>query len=291
MSSTTPTQEPPSSRSQRLRSRSPRSRPTTPLRPSSRSSLRDSAQRSRNAAPGSNALEGLQDGFAELSDAMADLEQNFVQLQLMHESLARFSESFAGFLYGMNMNAFCVDFPEVCGYCYNSTDRTYASETRRGEEANVHHRPRFRTPSSAHRITPVSIPPPVYRIAALQASKTLTLPFSRLIHRSLTIRQARKQQANSKMPKAQRRAHPRRRLPLRLEGGEAYRQHEEEEGYPRVVVQQEAPPGEAASREDLQEAEEGVQLSALVNLGGSHVKTYRRKRKQYTTDSLSLSNH
>jgi len=45
---------------------------------------------------------------------MADLEQNFMQLQLMHESLARFSESFAGFLYGMNMNAFCVDFPEVC---------------------------------------------------------------------------------------------------------------------------------------------------------------------------------
>jgi hypothetical protein len=44
---------------------------------------------------------------------MADLEQNFMQLQLMHESLARFSESFAGFLYGMNMNAFCVDFPEV----------------------------------------------------------------------------------------------------------------------------------------------------------------------------------
>jgi DASH complex subunit DAM1 len=44
---------------------------------------------------------------------MADMEQNFVQLQLMHESLARFSESFAGFLYGMNMNAFCVDFPEV----------------------------------------------------------------------------------------------------------------------------------------------------------------------------------
>ncbi|KAF9701031.1 hypothetical protein EKO04_000859 [Ascochyta lentis] len=112
MASTTPTQEPPSSRDRRLRSRSPRSRPTTPLRPSSRSSLRDSAQRSRGASS-TNALEGLQDGFAELSDAMADLEQNFVQLQLMHESLARFSESFAGFLYGMNMNAFCVDFPEA----------------------------------------------------------------------------------------------------------------------------------------------------------------------------------
>lgn len=45
---------------------------------------------------------------------MADLEANFMHLQLMHESLTRFSESFASFLYGMNMNAFCVDFPEVC---------------------------------------------------------------------------------------------------------------------------------------------------------------------------------
>lgn len=44
---------------------------------------------------------------------MADLEANFMHLQLMHESLARFSESFASFLYGLNMNAFCVDFPEV----------------------------------------------------------------------------------------------------------------------------------------------------------------------------------
>lgn len=77
--------------------------------------MRESSQRGRAAsASGAIALDGLQDGFAELSDAMADLEQNFMQLQLMHESLARFSESFAGFLYGMNMNAFCVDFPEVC---------------------------------------------------------------------------------------------------------------------------------------------------------------------------------
>lgn len=44
---------------------------------------------------------------------MADLEANFMHLQLMHESLSRFSESFASFLYGLNMNAFCVDFPEV----------------------------------------------------------------------------------------------------------------------------------------------------------------------------------
>ncbi|KAJ2990116.1 hypothetical protein NUW58_g3116 [Xylaria curta] len=35
-----------------------------------------------------------------------------MHFQLMHESLARFGESFASFLYGLNMNAFCVDFPE-----------------------------------------------------------------------------------------------------------------------------------------------------------------------------------
>jgi DASH complex subunit DAM1 len=119
MESTTPTQEPRAGlfNRNRTRSKSPRSRPTTPLRASSRSSLRDSVQRGKGAASSGNALEGLQDGFAELSDAMADLEQNFMQLQLMHESLARFSESFAGFLYGMNMNAFCVDFPEVWKQC------------------------------------------------------------------------------------------------------------------------------------------------------------------------------
>lgn len=55
---------------------------------------------------------------------MADLEANFMHLQLLHESLTRFSESFASFLYGLNMNAFCVDFPEVRGIRlrYNSVN-------------------------------------------------------------------------------------------------------------------------------------------------------------------------
>jgi hypothetical protein len=115
MASTTPTAAP-SSATHRTRSKSPslgRSRPTTPLRPSSHSSLRDSVQRARGPYTEIAPLELLQEDFAELSDAMADLESNFAQLQVMHESLARFSESFAGFLYGLNMNAFCVDFPEV----------------------------------------------------------------------------------------------------------------------------------------------------------------------------------
>jgi hypothetical protein len=60
-------------------------------------------------------LEAFEPAFAELSDSMADLEANFMHLQLMHESLSRFSENFASLLYGLNMNAFCVDFPEVGG--------------------------------------------------------------------------------------------------------------------------------------------------------------------------------
>lgn len=92
--------------------RRPTSRPTTPLRPSSKSSFRESGRSSvggNSDAP----LEVFEPAFAELSDSMADLEANFMHLQLMHESLSRFSESFASFLYGLNMNAFCVDFPEV----------------------------------------------------------------------------------------------------------------------------------------------------------------------------------
>ncbi|KAF2685517.1 hypothetical protein K458DRAFT_476916 [Lentithecium fluviatile CBS 122367] len=116
MRTTTPPTDPPSRTLNRTRSKSPltRSRPITPLRPSSRSSLRDSATRGRGPyTSSSNPLEDLSDQFAELSDAMADLESNFVALQTMHESLSRFSESFAGFLYGLNMNAFCVDFSEA----------------------------------------------------------------------------------------------------------------------------------------------------------------------------------
>ena len=88
------------------------SRPTTPLRPSSRSSFRESAQRSVGGGE-PFPLNTFEPAFAELSDAVADLEANMMHFQLMHESLARFSESFASFLYGLNMNAFCVDFPEV----------------------------------------------------------------------------------------------------------------------------------------------------------------------------------
>ena len=91
----------------------PPSRPSTPLRPSSRTSLRDSQTFIPRTGSSPFPLETLESAVAEFSDSMADLEANFMHLQLMHESLSRFNESFASFLYGMNMNAFCVDFSEV----------------------------------------------------------------------------------------------------------------------------------------------------------------------------------
>lgn len=36
-----------------------------------------------------------------------------MHLSLLHESLGRFNENFGAFLYGLNMSAFCVDFPEA----------------------------------------------------------------------------------------------------------------------------------------------------------------------------------
>lgn len=103
------------------------SRPTTPLRPSSRSSFREAhgyGGSISNAGYTQPAINALEPQFAELADSMADLEANFMHLQLLHESLTRFSESFASFLYGLNMNAFCVDFPEVRGIRlrYNSVN-------------------------------------------------------------------------------------------------------------------------------------------------------------------------
>jgi hypothetical protein len=110
---------------------------------------------------------------------MADLEQNFVQLQLMHESLARFSESFAGFLYGMNMNAFCVDFPEV---------RQGGKGRQRGTMANKGMcRRRYKSHSSDRK----TIPTPKLRICAeVKELRIWRRPSSQPTHPSSTTRRA-----------------------------------------------------------------------------------------------------
>lgn len=114
MASTTPQSASQHARRPSSQTRKPSSRPTTPLRSLSRGSLRGSLSLPQGASSSAlTPIDAFEPAFAELSDSMADLEANMMYLGLMHESLARFSESFASFLYGMNMNAFCVDFPEV----------------------------------------------------------------------------------------------------------------------------------------------------------------------------------
>ncbi|KAK0106464.1 DASH complex subunit dam1, variant 2 [Cadophora gregata f. sp. sojae] len=92
--------------------RKPLSRPTTPLRPSSRSSIRESGKTSLRGVS-DFPLETFEPSFAELNDSLADLDANFMHLALLQESLSRFNNNFSSFLYGLNMNAFCVDFPEA----------------------------------------------------------------------------------------------------------------------------------------------------------------------------------
>ncbi|CDO56114.1 similar to Saccharomyces cerevisiae YGR113W DAM1 Essential subunit of the Dam1 complex [Geotrichum candidum] len=85
------------------------SRPTTPLRRRSQPKTTDT-----NAAYTLNDV--LTEPLVELNDGLAMLDQNLQHLQLMHESITSFNESFSAFLFGIEMNAWCVEFPEAPNY-------------------------------------------------------------------------------------------------------------------------------------------------------------------------------
>jgi hypothetical protein len=158
-------------------------------------------------------------------------------------------------------------------------------------------RPRFQTRSSARRTTPRSIPPRTCPIAALRAWKTSMPRFSPLTPPLLRTRRAPRPRASSRtlLALCGRRGRRRRRPLPRLAGGEAYRLHEEEAGYPRVVARREGQE-EAGLRGEPQEGEEEkfdsimeFALSPTIR-GTRRSKICRCGRKQYTTDSLLLSN-
>ncbi|ODQ79988.1 hypothetical protein BABINDRAFT_138112 [Babjeviella inositovora NRRL Y-12698] len=92
------------------------SRPSTPHRMSSRLSaiLPQSPRIHYPVDPENLPLDNVltQQIFSELSDSMGDLDLNCQNLQIVHESLTSFNESFASFLYGLQMNAWCVEFTE-----------------------------------------------------------------------------------------------------------------------------------------------------------------------------------
>ncbi|BFZ53275.1 DASH complex subunit dam1 [Savitreella phatthalungensis] len=96
-------------------------RPTTPLRRVERGSIsalsnsRGHAGSHDDDAHGGEALplESLDAAFADLADAFADLSANMAHICELGQEVGAFNESFSSFLYGLNVNAFCVDFPEA----------------------------------------------------------------------------------------------------------------------------------------------------------------------------------
>lgn len=91
------------------------SRPTTPLRRFSESRVAEAFSGAQYELSSKNTpLDSvLGEAFVELNDGFAQLESNLQHLQQVHESVTCFNESFASFLYGIQMNAWCVEFPEA----------------------------------------------------------------------------------------------------------------------------------------------------------------------------------
>ena len=88
--------------------------PPHPLRrisTGSLSSLHKSQDRNHSSPSG---LDFLQPALTELSDEAATLATNVDKLNQLHDALGEFNESFAGLIWALKMNAFCVEWPEVC---------------------------------------------------------------------------------------------------------------------------------------------------------------------------------
>jgi len=63
----------------------------------------------------------IEPALAELTDETEALQTNVEGLVNLSESLATFNESFASWLYIMNMNALTTDWPQVC--CFPACSR------------------------------------------------------------------------------------------------------------------------------------------------------------------------
>ena len=89
-------------------------RPTTPIRRISRGSI-SALSASALGAQGATAtpLSFLEGAMRDIADDASTLHLNLEQVQSIHEALGTFNENFAMYLYGLKMNAFCVEWPEV----------------------------------------------------------------------------------------------------------------------------------------------------------------------------------
>jgi DASH complex subunit DAM1 len=84
-----------------------------PLRRISTGSLSTLARSQDRAHSSPSGLDFLQPAITELADEAATLSTNIQRLNDLHDALGTFNEAFAGWMYALKMNAFCVEFPEV----------------------------------------------------------------------------------------------------------------------------------------------------------------------------------
>lgn len=88
--------------------------PTTPLRRISRGSLNAlSHSASKQLSAGATPLSFLQAAMTDLSEEVGVLQLNLENVEAVHESLHSFNENFAMYIYGLKMNAYCVEWPEA----------------------------------------------------------------------------------------------------------------------------------------------------------------------------------
>jgi DASH complex subunit DAM1 len=87
-----------------------------PLRRPSTGSLSALARSTDRNTASPSGLDFLQPALSELSDEASTLASHISNLTALHNALGTFNESFAGYLYALKMNAFCVEWTQVSCY-------------------------------------------------------------------------------------------------------------------------------------------------------------------------------
>ena len=96
--------------------------PPHPLRRVSTGSLSALARSQDRSHTSPSGLDFLTPALTELADEAATLAANTAKLNELHDALGTFNEAFAGWLYALKMNAFCVEWPQVSITCLGSDE-------------------------------------------------------------------------------------------------------------------------------------------------------------------------
>jgi len=131
-----------------------------PLRRPSTGSLSSLARSTDRNTISPSGLDFLQPALSELNDEASTLATNISHLTELHDALGTFNESFAGYLYALKMNAFCVEWdqvsPDLPKFCAELTVRHPMNTRSQGWNSlvsltiSVKHKLIFRETASGH---------------------------------------------------------------------------------------------------------------------------------------------